>query len=611
MKKAGIPVLLLCIIFLILMRSKNTSKDSRDFDLLFQEFFCREITSNTLNLHYTLAYPENFGIKEYPVTFGSLSQEKEAQSAVDAENFIKRLSNISPYKLKEKQKLTYEILWDYLDSQMIDSQLFLYPELLSPSSGIQSQIPILLAEYTFRRKQDIEDYLILIEEVPNYFEEICRYEKLRLKKGLVMADYTLSKVISQCSDLLANKEEHFLHTTFQSRIQSCDFLKAEEKAAYIEKNNRLLSQFFFPAYERLADFSKTLMGKSNRTGGLKDLKNGREYYEYLLQTYTGTKYTAVDVKEKLTEQWKKDYSRLSIAMGDPSSFYAALKKQPETLSPEKALLDLQQKMEKDFPPLPPSSFTIKYVDKALEPYSSPAFYLTPPIDDPLENIIYINKSTSYTGLQHYTTLAHEGYPGHLYQTAFQANSALPPIRNLFSYTGYIEGWALYTEMLSYYYADVDPVFANIEQLNHSLTLCLYSMLDVCIHYDGYTLDETKEFLSTFGKFSDEGVTQLYQYIAEEPANYLKYYIGYLEILRLREKAENALQDKFVLKDFHEFLLSIGPAPFSIIEKWQEMWISHILSFFLYILPLFFVHHWQFFYLLLIYILSSLSFPKLV
>ena len=348
MKKAGIPVFLLFVIFLILMLFKNTSKDSKDFDLLCQEFFCREITSNTLNLHYTLAYPENFGIKEYPVTFGSLSQDKEAQWALDAENFMKRLSNISPYKLKEDQRLTYEILWDYLDSQMMDAQLFLYPELLSPSSGIQSQIPILLAEYTFRRKQDIEDYLALIEEMPDYFEEIFRYEKLRSKKGIVMADYTLSKVISQCSDLLADKEEHFLHSTFQRRIESCDFLKDEEKAGYIEKNNYLLSQFFFPAYERLADFSKTLMGKSNRTGGLKDLKKGREYYEYLLQTYTGTKYTAADIKEKLTEQWKKDYNKLSTVMGDPSSFYASLKKQPETLSPEKALLDLQKKNGKRF-----------------------------------------------------------------------------------------------------------------------------------------------------------------------------------------------------------------------------------------------------------------------
>ena len=141
----------------------------------------------------------------------------------------------------------------------------------------------------------------------------------------------------------------------------------------------------------------------------------------------------------------------------------------------------------------------------MEDYSSPAYYLTPPIDDMERNIIYINGKNTPDNLTLYTTLAHEGYPGHLYQTVYsqlylnQNNAS--HIRYLLHYGGFVEGWAYYVENLSYSYARdqvKDNAYASAYyeacRLNRNIHLCLYSLIDIAIHYDGATQEQIQKIL---------------------------------------------------------------------------------------------------------------------
>ena len=162
----------------------------------------------------------------------------------------------------------------------------------------------------------------------------------------------------------------------------------------------------------------------------------------------------------------------------------------------------------DFPAIPQQTgCTVKYVDEALEPYSAPAFYMVPPIDDMAENTIYINRLDTAEGLSLFTTLAHEGYPGHLYQTVYSGSYlrsiGASPLRSILSYGGYTEGWATYTELLSYDYAirltkDMHPETEALylaEKQNRQIQLCLYSILDIFIHYKGAPYERDCEILS--------------------------------------------------------------------------------------------------------------------
>ena len=204
------------------------------------------------------------------------------------------------------------------------------------------------------------------------------------------------------------------------------------------------------------------------------------------------------------------------------------------------------------------------------------------MDDSSQNVIYINEQDCPTGLALYTTLAHEGYPGHLYQSVYYQRYSrqkdLNPVRELMWYGGYQEGWALYTEFLSYDYAaqlmaegnaSESALACTLEKHNRSLQLCLYSILDVAIHYDGATLEDAAQVLAGFG-ITDQNLQQtIYEYIVEEPANYLKYYLGYLEIMDLQETARSIWGEGYTDLAFHKFILECGPSDFENLKKRLE------------------------------------------
>lgn len=215
-----------------------------------------------------------------------------------------------------------------------------------------------------------------------------------------------------------------------------------------------------------------------------------------------------------------------------------------------------------FPDIPSVDVKVKYVPSALESYLSPAFYLIPPIDEYTDNTIYINQAYSLNEIHLFTTLAHEGYPGHLYQTTYFASTNPDPVRSILSFPGYVEGWATYAEMCSYSISPLERTNAIFLQKNSSAILGLYAMADIGIHYDGWTFSDTHSFFSAYGITDENTVQEIYNYILGDPANYLKYYVGYVEILELKKEMSFSSQ-----KEFHQKLLEIGPAPFAIIRKY--------------------------------------------
>ena len=202
----------------------------------------------------------------------------------------------------------------------------------------------------------------------------------------------------------------------------------------------------------------------------------------------------------------------------------------------------------------------------MEDYVSPAFYMIPAIDNTKNNIIYINSGQMPDDLTLFTTLAHEGYPGHLYQNVYYMSQNPNPIRCLLDFGGYTEGWATYSEMLSYYYAPISKEEACIMQKNTSLLLGLYALTDMGIHYDGWTLSDTVKFFREYGIADADSVKSIYELIVQDPANYLKYYIGYLEFLELKKEAIKMWGDEFTQKRFHKVILDTGPAPFLILQE---------------------------------------------
>lgn len=541
------------------------------FDEYTEAIFKEEIAQNTINLHYTLAYPENYGITDYDISLGEFTMEDFEDSADELEKMKKELERFDRSRLNEEQKLTYDLFMDYVDTELPVADLYLYTELLSPLKGYQSSLPVLLAEYTFRKKQDIEDYLLLLEEIDDVFENIMVFEKAKADAGLFMPDFAIDGTIEQCEQFIEDPENNYMIEVFNDKIDAFSGLSEEEKDAYKERNKTLITTEVVDGYRMLIEELSDLKGSGVNDRGLYYYDDGVRYYEYLIRTSVGTDESVEDLQERTWDYILSCFMNMYESMEENPDVYDGLYDYEYPLTdPDEIMKDLMEKTKEDFPVPPEVDYTIKYVHPSMEEHESPAFYLTPPIDDIENNVIYINRKDLDDEI--YTTIAHEGYPGHLYQTVSTSEHGLTLARNLFSYSGYSEGWATYVEMYSYGISGLDEDVADILAWENGVNLGISAYIDMGIHYDGWDLQDVKDFLADFGIEDGETSKEIYELIVEEPSYYLTYFIGYLELLKLRDKAENKLKEDFTLKDFHKFIIEIGPAPFYIIEDRMDDWI---------------------------------------
>lgn len=575
--KRLLSVMLVCSMLLTGCTGPGQDKDEikKDFDEYTDNLFLEDISQNTIDLHYTLAYPENYGIEDYEVTLGELSMEDMEDTEKELKELKEELLKYDRSALTESQKLTYDLLMDYVDTELDAVDLVYYWEPLSPMGGYQAQLPILLAEYTFRRERDVEDYLVLLTQVDDMFEDIIAYEEKKADEGFFMADFALEGVIEQCEEFIAEPEENYLIQVFDDKIDALEGISEEDKEAYKEKNRELVTGEVVDSYRMLADALEELEGRGENDLGLCYYEDGTEYYEYLVLTETGSDAGVEELKER-TEKFleNREEEVYTLVMENPDLLDVFT--DPDAYGfpytdPEEIMEDLIEKCSRDFPEPPQVDYTIKYVHPSLEEHLNPAFYLTPPIDDIKNNVIYINEK--YMDEDIYTTLAHEGYPGHLYQEVSTASHGLSLVRNLLSYPGYTEGWATYTEMYSYNISGLDRDAARLLACDNIYSLGISAYIDMGVNYDGWDVSDVEEYLAGFGIEDEETARDIFEAVVEEPAEYLRYFIGYLEFNGLKNRAKDQLGEDFELKEFHEFIIEIGPAPFYIIRERMEQWIK--------------------------------------
>lgn len=571
-------VILLSLFILVLLgtffyRQKISAQtEDQRFQTYTNELFRQELSGNTLSLHYTLKNPDTYHIMDTPVSLGSY-QTDASYVCASLENSLSLLHSYDKSKLSGNHQITYGILEAHLTSSLRESQYLLYEEPLAPLTGTQAQLPVLLSEYQFYKKQDIDTYLALLGEIPEYFASILTFEEEKAKQGLFMSPSQADAIIEECETFINLQENNYLYSSFSERIQSLD-LSPKITDAYIEKNSDCIKQYVIPAYEQLKQGITSLRETGTNSGGLCHLPKGIPYYELLVATETGSSRSIPELQQLTKKQIKEDLFSIQKTLSDisddqpsPSSdFFKSQGVVLEDSNPSAILSSLKTKLSGHFPAPPNVNVQIKYVSKEMETYLSPAFYLIPAIDNTEENIIYINNGHMSDDISLYTTLAHEGYPGHLYQTTYFAGQNPNPIRNLLDFGGYTEGWATYSEMLSYYFAPIEKPQATLMQKNTSILLGLYALADMGIHYDGWSLFDTIAFFRGYGITDTDAIEEIYDLILSDPANYLKYYIGYIEFLELKKEAITLWGEDFSQERFHKAVLDIGPAPFDLIRK---------------------------------------------
>ena len=521
--------------------AREQKDQNAEFEAYTEELFCSEVSSNTINLHYTLKNPEDYGITEDAAVLGSFETDADMVKA-SVENMRRSLENFSYDELDLQNKITFDILDYQIKAADQSADFILYEEPLGLVSGVQTQFPVVLSEYQFYDRQDVETYLALLEMTGEYFDSLIKFEREKASAGLFMADY---------------------------RIKDVNELTEEEKSDYIQDNALAVSDCIFPAYEKLISDLEQLRGSGKNEKGLSYLPEGIDYYELVVRQSTGSERSVEEMEDLTRRQITDDLEAMEKVLGITTEEAQEAAAAIAQTSAELILTRLQEGISGTFPEAPDTVLEVKYVPEEMEDHLSPAFYMIPAIDNTEQNVIYINQAHMSDDLTLFTTLAHEGYPGHLYQTVYYESTDPDPIRSIMDFGGYVEGWATYAEMGSYYLTPLSKEQATLLQKNSSIILGLYALADMGIHYDGWSRMDTVAFFSNYGITDAETVERIYELIIGSPGNYLKYYIGYVEFLELKKAWAEEKGEAFSQKEFHEAVLEVGPAPFEIVEEY--MW----------------------------------------
>lgn len=579
-KPVFLPVFFLIIVSIVcfLLEAPSYKKYTAICSTLLKE----ELSMDSLSLHFTLSNPEKYHISSSQVVLPSLKKEDRVQQNARLEEHLDSLSRLKTKTWTLPQQISHEILLSSMKGSLTGEEFVYFYEPFSSSHGIQSEYPMLLFEYAFRREEDIKQYLKLLELTPDYFESMVEFEKERLAQGYIFSESNATSAIDAC-DNFASARDAFL-TTFQKRMDPLigqNVISPETAKSYESCNERIVDTIVLPAFTKLGDEILLLKQHGVEEKSLYHKSGGKEYYSYLLQESVGTDKNVSELKTLLLQNLKNNLEEFQQLLTTKEFDAISRIQDPLTkMSPGEMMEDIKMRMKNDFELNESNSYPyeIQTVDSCLEPYTAPAYYFTPPLDALDENHIYINEQQTADGVHLYTTLAHEGFPGHLYQAVTSQNAfinnQLPLLRGVLGYGGFVEGYATYAELSSYEYAkecaknlgtNADSLF-DVYYYDRQIKLCLYSLLDIMIHGEGKNLGEVTAFLSDFGIQDDSAANAIYQYILNEPTTYLKYYVGYLEILECKQLAIENWGSDYSHKNFHKYLLEIGPAPFSIIKK---------------------------------------------
>ena len=556
--------------------STQTSLKQKKFDRFLNSCFREYAAENTVTLHFKLSNPSAYGIKT-PVspTYGDFSSDTLKKNCSRSKELLQKLYTFPTSSLTKKQKLTWQIFQDYLNESIMNEKYILYSSPLG-TNGLQSEIPVTLSEYRLDNEKDIKDYLSLVNQVPELFTQILDFEQERRNAGLISPSFVISDTIDQIDQFLnASEENNPLIQSFEDRLTEVESLSKDQKASYIANNRLLVTDKVLPAYKSLKTSLQAYTNDSKNTSSkerLCEYKNGQDYYKFLLMSNVGTDFSPEDCITILEAQLKntvKDISSLTAKNKDLYTEY--LSATPALSAPKEIMNTLKNDSLIDFPEIKNISCQLKNVPDALSGTSACAFYLVPPIDSTKDNIIYINKSRVDSN-ELFSTLAHEGYPGHLYQTNYFLTTNPSPLRTFLHCAGYDEGWGTYAQLYSYNFIEFKNVdeqtTKQLRQLyrdNDLLSLSLSSLCDLYVNYKNYDENALANYLQTYG-IDKDSAQNLYRYVIENPTTYLSYSIGCYELDQLKQTMSDSLGKAFKISDFHEAVLNVGSCNFSILRQ---------------------------------------------
>lgn len=554
---------------------KDSGEEQKKFDEFMKQEFVESMEQSYPNTHIILENPKDYGVDTSKT---KVQIDKELNETTMKENKELNEKSAKAFKefdrdtLSDEQKETYDIYSYMLDytTEMNDSKFDYMSMPLESMTGMHTQLPTLFSDWTLRNEQDVKDVITLMKSVRPYMDSILAYTKKQEEKGTLMLD--IKSVKEYCEKVV---KEDVNSSVLTGLNESIDNLKLgdDKTKQYKAELKKAFQEYFLPAYSDIIKTMKELDSSKNNTLGLIHMKNGKEYYELLFKQATGTDKSIEDIKKELNSMSRSSLLAVQSVISKNKNLYDEYvngKIKTKYKDFESMLKDLDKDIKDDFPSVGTLNYRIRPIGEDLASGGVAAYFNIPALDGTTPKQIRVNMmedALDVQSLETFSTVAHEGIPGHMYQIAYAYKNVKDPWRNsMASFLGYTEGYATYTELYALKY--LDGVSADAVKLQQNMVVyqdCLIALADIGIHYEGWTKEDLSNFLEENG-LGVSDVSDFYNQLQANPTAFLSYYVGYVQIANLKKDAQEELKDKFNDRDFHEAILKSGAAPFHVVEE---------------------------------------------
>ena len=545
----------------------------------------KTLTNNPLFATYT--GDKRFNDKINPNTIDQF--EKDRLSDFES---LKKLNSINSDKLNPDNKLNYNLKKFDIESDLNLSQFPIYYLRLNQRGGIQSFYET-GNRLVYQSKRDYYDWLNRLNQFSDNILNFLEINKQGLQNGYTQPKLVTQGVISQI-DAIINSDIN--SNPYLKVFIDADetLLSQNEKLELINDAKELIINKINPAYIKLNNFLKNdYLINSRDTIGIKDIPEGKKYYEQLAKHYTTTDLTPDEIHEIGLREIQRIRAEMEEIIdsvnwdGDFESFLNYLRTSPRFYydNPDD-LFDAYLIMSKTIDPLLPKLFNIfpraPYgvipIPAESAPFTTTAYYNSPSPGRPGYFYANLYKPDSRPKYEIPVLTVHEAVPGHHFQISLaQELENVPTFRKYQGITAFVEGWGLYSEELGEYINLYDDPYDKFGQLTYDMWRAIRLVVDTGMHYKDWTRDDAINlFIENSAKSILDIENEVDRYIAW-PGQALAYKIGQLKILELRSKAEKELGEKYDIKDFHDEVLKRGSLPLDLLEYYIDEWINQTLN----------------------------------
>ncbi len=549
------------------------NEDNADFDAFLQEEYVDAMEQDYMSMHFGIRDYQKYGIEKPETTIGDATLQSYADAAEDGKASLEKLESFDYDSLSDRQKHDYDAYHFYLKHMIALNEYPMEDQIFSDSAGIISNLLTNFTEFIFYEKQDFDDYLDVLASVPQYIDEALETTKAQAEKGLFLTDSQLDDTEDSIDKFCAKTDDNQLIVIFEENVDAADYLTDAEKEDYKARNRDLVLNSYIPAYQKAGQELEKLRGSRSYEGGYANYgQEGKDYYTELAQYKCSSDKSVqelFDLCNDYTISLVDDY--IELYQKDPSAMDKAETETIDDMTPEEVLSYLQGQLQ-DYPEGPEVTYKASYLDPSVANDTTMAYYMEPPIDDIKDNVIKINGDNVSDTTTMYTTLAHEGFPGHLYQITWYLNTNPSMIRSATGAIGYTEGWAMTAEQNALMHSTLSETAQQLQWLNTAVGYTYNAAADLAVNGLGYTESELAKWMADVG-LNEDAAQSLYNYVVDNPGLILPYGCGLAQFMMTQKDAEDRLGNAFDLEEYHEVLLENGDRPFESVSADVEAWIE--------------------------------------